>query len=142
MSTDPTIMKMVEYEDASDEVRAIYDDILSSRGLKEVPNAFKTFAAHPPTLRRIWNDLKEVMAPGALDPLTKEMIAVAVSITNNCNYCTRSHTASARKLGMTDAMHGELLAVTGLFNQTNALANGYKIPVDDAYMKSHSDEDR
>lgn len=128
------MVKMVEYEDASEEVRAVYDDIMENRGLSAVPNVFRTLAAHPPTLKRTWEEIKEVMAPGALDPLVKEMIAVAVSATNGCEYCIHSHTASARKLGLTDEMFGELHAVVGLFNKTNRLAEGYQIPVDEHYI--------
>lgn len=139
-SPEPATVPMVEYADASDEVRAVFDDIMSSKGIDFVPNAWKVFASHPPTLSRLWYGLKEVMAPGALDPKIKEMIAVAVSVTNGCNYCTRTHTAAARKLGMSDAEYGELLAVVGMFNQTNALAEAYKIPVDDVFLRSWSDK--
>ncbi len=124
-------VNLVEYEDASDEVRAIYDDILAHKGLDWVPNIWKAFGNHPALLAEIWSGLKATMAPGALDPLTKEMIAVAVSLTNGCDYCTHSHTAAARKLGMTEEQYGELLAVAGTFNRTNALANAYHVPVDE-----------
>lgn len=140
MSTDPATVVMVEYETATEEVREVFDDIKATKGIDFVPNAWKVFASHPPTLKRLWYGLKEVMAPGALDPKFKEMIAVAVSVTNGCDYCTRSHTGAARKLGMTDAEYGELIAVVGMFNQTNALAEGYKIPVDDVFLRSWSDE--
>lgn len=139
-SPEPATVPMVEYADASDEVRAVFDDIMASKNITFVPNAWKVFASHPPTLSRLWYGLKEVMAPGALDPKIKEMIAVAVSVTNGCDYCTRTHTAAARKLGMSDAEYGELLAVVGMFNQTNALAEGYKIPVDDVFLRSWSDQ--
>lgn len=122
---------MVEYDDASPEVRAVYDDIMATRGIDFVPNVWKAWASHPPTLARLWHGLKDVMAPGALDPLTKEMIAVAVSATNGCEYCIRSHTLAARKAGMDDAMHGELMAVVGMFNQTNKLIEGYRVPLDE-----------
>jgi AhpD family alkylhydroperoxidase len=124
------MVRMVDYKDATPDVRAVYDDIMASRKTDWVNNFWKTLANHPPTLRRIWAGVKEVMAPGRLDPLTKEMIYVAVSATNNCEYCLHSHIASARAKGMSDEMLGELLAVTGMANQTNRLANGYQIPVD------------
>jgi AhpD family alkylhydroperoxidase len=124
------MVKLVEYKGASPEVKAVYDDIMATRKSDWVNNFWKTLASHPPTLRRIWAGVKEVMAPGKLDPLTKEMIYVAVSVTNNCEYCIHSHIASARAKGMSDEMLGELLAVTGMANQTNRLANGYQIPVD------------
>jgi len=122
----------VEYEEASPEVKAVYDDILEKRGLKEVPNFWKTVAVHPPTLKRTWETLAEVMAPGALDPMFKEMIAVAVSATNGCEYCIRSHTAQAKAKGMTSEMHGELLAVIGMFNETNRLVTTLQVDVDEA----------
>lgn len=125
----PTV-KMVEYEDASPEVRAVYDDIMATRKTTAVNNFWKTIAAHPPTLARTWRDLKEVMAPGALDPMTKEMIAVAVSVTNGCAYCVNSHTAAAMQKGMTKEMLGELLAVVGMFNTTNRLVEGYQVEPD------------
>jgi AhpD family alkylhydroperoxidase len=127
---------MVEYDQANDEVRAIYDEIMEIRGIDFIPNVFKTLATHPPTLRRLWDGLRQVMAPGRLDPLTKEMIAIAVSATNGCEYCLWSHTAAARKLGLDDEMLGEVMAVTGMFNQTNRLANGYQIEVDEIYRKA------
>jgi len=123
----------VEREDASAEVRAIYDDILETRKTDRVNNFWKYMAFHPPTLARAWKAVKAVMAPGALDPLVKEMIYVAVSVTNNCEYCIHSHTAAARAKGMTDETMGELLAVVGLANETNRLANGLQVPVDDAF---------
>jgi AhpD family alkylhydroperoxidase len=128
----PTVT-LIEYKDASPEVRAIYDDIMRTRQIDWINNFWKTLASHPPTLRRTWESLKEVMAPGALDALTKEMIYLAVSASNNCEYCTYSHTASARRLGMSEAMLGELMAVVGMANETNALANAYKVPVDDRF---------
>jgi len=124
------IIKLVEYNGAPPEVKAVFDDIMATRKSDWVNNFWKALASHPPTLRRIWAGVKEVMAPGKLDPLTKEMIYVAVSATNNCEYCIHSHIASARAKGMTEEMLGELLAVTGMANQTNRLANGYQIPVD------------
>ena len=127
----PTV-KMVEYADATPEVREIYDDIMKTRGIDRVPNFWKVLASHPPLLRDVWESLKAAMAPGRLDGLTKEMIALAVSATNGCEYCINSHTAAARKLGMDDAMLGELLAVVGVFNRTNALADAYQIEVDES----------
>ncbi|QQP87300.1 carboxymuconolactone decarboxylase family protein [Skermanella sp. TT6] len=125
--------QMVEYEDASPEVRAVYDDIMATRKTDLINNFWKVLANHPPTLRRTWESIKEVMAPGALDPLTKEMVYLAVSATNNCKYCIASHTAAARKAGMTDEMLGELLAVVGMANETNRLANGYRVQVDERF---------
>ena len=127
-------VKLIEDGTAIAEVQSIYEDIKKTREITYVPNIWKTLATHPPTLKRIWLGIKTVMAPGRLDPLTKEMIAVAVSATNNCDYCIRSHTAAARKLGMDNEMLGELMAVVGMFNQTNRLANGYQIEVDKQYM--------
>ena len=129
-------VKMIEDGAATAEVQAVYEDIKKTREIAYVPNIWKTLATHPPTLKRIWLGIKTVMAPVRLDPLTKEMIAVAVSATNNCDYCIRSHTATARKLGMDNEMLGELMAVVGMFNQTNRLANGYQIEVDEQYLKT------
>ena len=121
---------MVEYADATPEVRAVYDEIMAARKSDWVNNFWKVLATNPPTLRRMWDNVKQVMAPGALDPLTKELIYIAVSVTNNCEYCIHSHTAGAKAKGMTDAQLHELLAVAALANETNRLANGYRIPVD------------
>jgi AhpD family alkylhydroperoxidase len=126
-------VKLIEYAEASGEVRAVYDDIMATRKIDRVNNFWKALASHPPTLRRTWDTLKSVMAPGALDPLTKEMIYLAVSATNGCNYCIASHTASARGRGMTEAMLGELMAVVGMANETNSLADGYQIEVDEMF---------
>ncbi len=126
-------VNMVEYDKASPRVRRVFDEIMAKRGIDFVPNVWKTLAAHPPTLERIWRELQVVMAPGRLDGLTKEMIAIAVSATNGCEYCVWSHTAAARKLGLGDEMLGELMAVIGMFNQTNKLAMGYQIEVDEVY---------
>ena len=128
--------KLVEYADAPPEVRAVYDDIMATRKTDWVNNFWKALATHPPTLKRLWENVKQVMAPGALDPLTKELVYVAVSVTNNCEYCIASHGAAARSKGMDDAMLAELLAVVGLANETNRLANGYRIPVDDRFQTS------
>ena len=128
------ITQFVDYDLASPEVRAVYDDIKSTRGVDDVNNMWKALAHHPPTLERIWAQVKAVMAPGgALDPLVKELVYVAVSVTNNCEYCLHSHVAAARSRGMTDAMLGELLAVVALANQTNRLAIGYQVPVDERF---------
>ena len=127
------LVPVIEYADASPEVKAVYDEIMKARGSDWVNNFWKVLAHDPANLWRMWDNVRQVMAPGALDPLIKEMIYVAVSATNNCEYCTYSHTASARKKGMTDAMLGELLAVVGLANETNRLANGYRIEVDAAF---------
>ena len=128
-------VKPIDYADASPEVRAVYDDIMATRKVDWINNFWKVLAHDPPTLRRTWNSLKEIMAPGALDPLFKEMVYLAVRATNNCEYCIASHTASARKAGMTDAMLGELMAVVGMANETNRLANGYRVPVDERFEK-------
>jgi len=127
------LVAMVEYDGASPEVRAVYDDIMRTRGTRWINNFWKVLANDPQTLRRIWENVKQVMAPGALDPLVKEMVYVAVSATNGCEYCTYSHTAGARAKGMSDAMFAELMAVVGLANETNRLANGYRIEVDAAF---------
>jgi AhpD family alkylhydroperoxidase len=128
-------MPLIEYGDASPEVRAVYDDIMETRQVDWVNNFWKALAVDPVTLRRTWESVKEVMAPGALDPLTKELLYVAVSVTNGCEYCIASHTASARKRGMTDEQLAEVLAVVGMANETNALATGYGVPVDDAFRR-------
>jgi AhpD family alkylhydroperoxidase len=124
------LVRLIEYKDAGPEVRAVYDDIMRTRGTDWVNNFWKALANDPRELARMWANVKQVMAPGALDPLVKEMVYVAVSATNGCEYCTHSHTAAARKKGMTDAMLMELLAVAGLANETNRLANGLRVEVD------------
>ncbi len=121
---------LVEYKDAGREVRAVYDDIMATRKVDWINNFWKALAHDPATLRRIWQNIKEVMASGSLDPLAKEMLYLAVSVTNQCGYCIASHTAAARKAGMTDQMFVELMAVVGMANQTNRLATGYQIEVD------------
>jgi len=128
-----TTVRLIEYADASPEVRAVFDDIKRTRNVPDVNNFWKAIAAHPPTLQRTWESLKEVMAPGALDPLVKEMLYLAVSIAHSCEYCIASHTAAARKRGMTDAMLGELLAVVGMASQTNRLVTGWRVAVDEAF---------
>lgn len=125
--------RLIEYGEAPPEVRSVYDDIMATRGTDYVNNFWKALAVHPPTLVRLWENVKQVMAPGALDPLTKELVYIAVSVTNNCEYCIQSHGAAARAKGMDEAMLAELLAVVGLANETNRLANGYRIPVDDRF---------
>ena len=129
------VAKPIEYAQAPAEVRAVYDDIMKTRGSDWVNNFWKYLAHDPKTLRRTWESVKEVMAPGALDPVVKEMIYLAVSVTNNCEYCIRSHTAAARKAGMSEAMLGELLAVVGMANETNRLANGYQVEVDERFKQ-------
>ena len=124
------LVKLIEYSEASPEVRAVYDDIMQTRGVDWINNFWKALANDPPQLRRTWENVKQVMAPGALDPLLKEMVYVAVSATNGCEYCTHSHTAAARKKGMSDAMLMELMAVVGLANETNRLVNGLRVEVD------------
>jgi AhpD family alkylhydroperoxidase len=125
----------IEYRDASAEVRAVFDDIKRTRRVDDVNNFWKYLARDPATLGRTWESVKEVMAPGALDAVTKEMIYLAVSVTNGCAYCIASHTAAARKAGMSEKMFGELLAVVGMANETNRLANGYRVPIDPAFDK-------
>ena len=126
--------KMIEYEDASADVRAVYDDIMAVRKTDSVNNFWKAIAHDPATLKRTWESIKQIMGPGALDPLTKQLIYIAVSATNGCEYCIASHTAAAQGLGMTDAMFGELMAVVGMANETNRLASGYRIEVDPQYQ--------
>ena len=127
---------LVQYSEASLEVRAVFDDIKSTRNVEDVNNFWKALANHPAALAQVWAEVKAVMAPGALDPLVKEMIYVAISATNGCDYCTHSHTAAARAKGMTEEMLGELLAVTALANKTNRLANAYRPPVDEAFLRT------
>jgi AhpD family alkylhydroperoxidase len=128
--------KMIEYEDASDEVREVYDDIRATRKTDYINNFWKVLAQHPPTLRRTWQVVKEVMTgPGELDALTRELIYVAVSVTNGCDYCIASHTAAARAKGMTEAMFGELMAIVAAANMTNRLANGFQVDVDEVFKR-------
>ena len=124
---------MIEYSDASPEVRAVYDDIMATRKIDSVSNFWKAIAVNPATLRRTWDSLKQIMGPGALDPLTKELIYIAVSVTNECAYCIASHTASAEKKGLTPEMFGELMAIIGMANETNALVAGYRVPLDEQF---------
>ena len=129
-----SITPFIEYEDATEEVRLVYEDIMATRGSDWVNNFWKTLATQPELLKRTWKGVKAVMADGALNPLTKEMIYIAVSATNSCNYCTNSHTAGARTKGMTDEMFAELMAVVGMANQTNSLANGFQVEVDEQFL--------
>ena len=124
---------LIEYADASAEVREIYDDIMQTRQVDWINNFWKALAHDPVTLRRTWESIKQIMAPGALDAVTKEMVYLAVSVTNQCGYCIASHTAAARKAGMTPAMFGELMAVVGMANETNRLASGYQVEVDERF---------
>ena len=123
-------MRMVEYEDASPAVRAVYDDIMTTRKVNAVNNFWKVIADDPATLKRSRESLQQVMQPGALDPLIKELIYIAVSVSNGCGYCIASHTAAARKRGMTDEMFRELMAVIGMASETNRLATGYQVEID------------
>jgi AhpD family alkylhydroperoxidase len=125
--------RLVAYADAPPEVRAVYEDIMATRGVTDVNNFWKALALHPPTLARTWESLKQVMAPGALDPLTKEMLYLAASAASGCDYCVASHTAAARSKGMTEAMHGELLAVIAMAAETNRLAEALRVPVDEGF---------
>ena len=124
---------LVEYPDAPPEVREVYDDIMATRKTDRINNFWKALAHDPATLRRTWESVKQIMSPGALDPLTKEMLYVAISATNQCAYCIASHTAAARKAGMTDAMFAELMSVVGMANETNRLASGYQVEIDEAF---------
>jgi AhpD family alkylhydroperoxidase len=136
------MVQPIEHADASPEVRAVYDDIMATRGVPDVNNFWKYLAHDPVSLRRTWESLKEVMRPGALDPLTKELVYLAVSISNGCDYCIASHAASARKKGMTTAMLGELIAVVGMANETNRLVQGWRVPVDPAFEDQAPDVSR
>lgn len=127
-------VKLIEYEEASPEVRQVYDDIMTTRGIDWVNNFWKAIAVQPDLLRRTWEGVKAVTAPGVLDSLTKEMIYVAVSVTNGCEYCINSHTAAARKKGMTDEMLAELMALVGMANQTNALVTGFQVELDEVFQ--------
>ena len=126
-------IKLIEYEEANPEVRAVYDDIMATRQIDWINNFWKALAVQPQLLQRTWEGVKTVMAPGKLDSLVKEMLYVAVSVTNGCKYCINSHTAAARKKGLTDEMLAELIAVVGMANQTNALAEGFQVELDDVF---------
>ena len=130
-----SIFGLIEYQDATPEVRAIYDDIMATRKTDWINNFWKAIAHDPATLKRTWEDIKQIMAPGALDAVTKEMIYVAVSVTNQCNYCIASHTVSAQKKGMTDVMFKELMAVVGMANETNKMVTGYQVEIDAEFKK-------
>ena len=123
----------IEYDQASPEVRAVYDDIMTTRKTDWINNFWKALAHDPATLKRTWESIKQIMAPGALDPLFKEMLYVAISATNQCPYCIASHTASARKAGMTDEMFKELMAVVGMANETNRMVSGYQVEIDEKF---------
>ena len=125
----------IEYEHASPEVRAVYDDIRATRQTDYINNFWKALAHDPVTLKRTWESIKQIMAPGALDPLTKEMLYIAVSVTNQCGYCIASHTVSAQQKGMTDSMFKELMAVVGMANETNKLVTGYQVEIDEKFKK-------
>jgi AhpD family alkylhydroperoxidase len=124
----------IEYDEATAEVRAVYHDIMTTRGTDWVNNFWKVLAHDPPTLKRIWADVKQVMGPGALDPLTKELLYVAVSASNGCPYCIASHGAAARRKGMTEAQFSELLAIVGLANETNRLVTALAVPIDPQFL--------
>jgi len=124
---------LIEYEHAEEAVRSVYDDIMATRKVNWINNFWKALAHDPVLLRRTWLSIKEIMAAGALDPLVKEMVYLAVSATNQCGYCIASHTAAARKAGMNDAMFGELMAVVGMANETNRLASGYQVEIDEQF---------
>ncbi|HTR23834.1 MAG TPA: carboxymuconolactone decarboxylase family protein [Terriglobales bacterium] len=128
-----SLFGLIEYSDASPEVRAVYDDIMATRKTDWINDFWKALAHDPVTLKRTWESIKQIMAPGALDPLTKELIYVAVSVTNQCDYCIASHTASAKANGMSDAQFKELMAVVGMANETNRLAAGYQVEVDERF---------
>ena len=127
------ILGLIEYKDASAEVRAVYDDILATRRTDRISNFWKAIAHDPATLKRIWEDVRQIMAPGALDHLTKELIYIAVSVAHNCHYCIAAHTAAARKKGLTDAMFKELQAVIGMASETNSLVTGYQVELDEPF---------
>ncbi len=126
-------LSLLNHDEAPEEVREVFDEIRAARDVPDVNNFWKALAHDPATLRRIWKSLSQVMKPGALDPLTKEMLYIAVSIANGCEYCIHSHTAAARSKGMTEAQYAELLAVVGMASQTNALATGMNVPVDEDF---------
>ena len=127
---------LIEYADAAPAVRAVYDDIMATRQTDYINNFWKALAHHPPTLKRTWESIKQIMAPGALDPLTKEMVYLAVSVSNQCGYCIATHTAAARKAGMSPEMFAELMAVVGMANETNRLVSGYQVEVDERFRTS------
>jgi AhpD family alkylhydroperoxidase len=130
-----TTVRLLSHTEASPEARAVFEDIMRVRGVDDVNNFWKALANSPEVLQSVWSQVQQVMKPGALDALTKELIYIAVSAANNCEYCVHSHTAAARAKGMTDAQHAELLAVIAMASQTNALANSLQVPVDEAFKK-------
>jgi alkylhydroperoxidase AhpD family core domain len=132
-----SIFGLIEYDVANAEVRAVYDDIMTTRKTDWINNFWKAIAHDPVLLKRTWQDIKQIMAPGALDPLTKEMIYVAISVSNQCDYCIASHTASAKNKGMTDAQFKELMSVVGMANETNRLVAGYQVEIDERYRPHH-----
>ena len=125
-----TIFNPIEESKAKGKVKKVFDNIKKERQIKKIPNFWKTIANDPDTLERTWNSLKDIMKKGALDPLVKEMIYMAVSMTNSCEYCIRSHTAAAKKKGMTDDMLKELIAVVAMANETNRLVESYQVEID------------
>jgi len=127
------LASLIEYENASPEVRAVYDDIRTTRKTDFINNFWKALANDPAALKRTWESVKQIMAPGALDALTKELLYIAVSVTNQCPYCIASHTASAAGKGMTPEMFHELMAVVGMANETNRMAAGYRVDIDEAF---------
>ena len=131
-----SLFGLIEYDQATPEVRAVYDDIMATRKSDYITNFWKAIAHDPATLKRTWESIKQVMAPGALDAVTKEMIYVAVSVTSQCEYCIASHTASARNKGLTDAQLKELMAVVGMASETNKLVKGYQVEIDDRFKTS------
>jgi AhpD family alkylhydroperoxidase len=133
LETELATLGLVEYKDASPEVRAVYDDIMAVRKTDWINNFWKAIAHDPATLKRTWESIKQIMAPGALDALTKELVYVAISSSNQCDYCIASHTVSARKKGMTDEMFKELMAVVGMANETNRLSAGYQVEIDEQF---------
>ena len=128
-----SLFGLIEYADASPEVRAVYDDIMATRKTDWINNFWKAIAHDPATLKRAWESVKQVMAPGAIDAVTKELIYIAVSVTNQCDYCIAAHTASAKKKGMTDAQFKEMMAVVGIANENNRLAAGYQVEIDERF---------
>lgn len=130
-----TTVRLLSHAEASPAARAIFDDIMRVRGVDDVNNFWKALAHSPEVLQGVWSQVQQVMKPGALDALTKELIYIAVSAANSCEYCVHSHTAAARAKGMSDAQHAELLAVIAMASQTNALANSLQVPVDEAFKK-------
>jgi len=124
---------LIEYADASPAIRAVYDDIMATRQTDYVNNFWKALAHDPVALKRTWESIKQIMQPGALDPLTKEMVYLAVSVSNQCGYCIASHTAAARKAGMTEEQFAELMAVVGMANESNRLASGYQVEIDERF---------